>query len=74
MRIELVDEAVGVARPGDELVLHLDPGLLGKILAELDERVGRVPRRPAKRQRFFLSFGGARPRNSKKARCERNRK
>ena len=54
VRVELVDEAVGVARPGDELVLHLDAGLLGEVLAELDQRVRRVPRRPAERQRFVL--------------------
>src|SRR5262249_8862456 len=47
VRVELVEEAVGIARPWDELVLHLDAGLLGEILAELDKGVCRIPCRPA---------------------------
>ena len=51
--IELVEEAVGIARPWDELVLHLDAGL-GEVLAKLDQRVGRVPGRPAQSKLLAL--------------------
>ena len=63
VRVELVDETVGVARPGDELVFHLDAGLLGEVLAELDQRVRRIPRRPAERQRLVLGLCGSRSRD-----------
>ena len=52
--IELVEEAIGVARPRDELVFHLNAGLGGEVLRKLDQRVGRIPRRPAQRQLFGL--------------------
>ena len=45
---------IGVARPGNELVLHLDAGLLGEILVKLDQRVRGIPRRPTQGQRFRL--------------------
>ena len=57
VRVELVEEAIGIARPGDELVLHLDAGFFGEVLAELDERVGRIPCRPAQGELLALSCG-----------------
>ena len=53
-RVELIEKAIGVARPRDELVLHLDAGLLGEILAQFHERVCRIPGRPAQRQLLAL--------------------
>jgi hypothetical protein len=50
LRVELVQKAVGVARPGNELEFHVDAGLGGEVLRQLDQRVGRIPRRPAQRQ------------------------
>src|SRR5262249_3136081 len=52
--IELVQEAVGIARPGDELVFHSDAGLGREVLGQLHQRIGRVPGRPAKGQGFLL--------------------
>ena len=54
LRVELVEHAVGEVRPGHELVLHLDAGLGGEVLRQLDQRVGRVPGRPAQRQLLGL--------------------
>ena len=55
VRIELVEEAVGIARPWDELVFHFDTGLLGKVLAKLNQCVRRIPGRPA--QGKLLALG-----------------
>jgi hypothetical protein len=52
--IELVEEAVGVVRPGNEFELHGNAGFGGKILAQLNKSVRRVPRRPAERQLLRL--------------------
>ena len=48
--VQLVEETAGEVRPGNELELHPDAGLRGEVLRQLDERVGRVPRRPAQRE------------------------
>ncbi len=73
VRVELIDEPIGIAGPGNELVLHLDPGLFGEILAQLDQRVRRVPCGPAKRQRFPLCSGGLRREQSRDAQGEHRR-
>ena len=57
--VQLVEHAVGEVRPGHELELHLDAGLLGEALAQLDQRVRRVPRRPAQGQRLVLRARGS---------------
>ena len=54
-RVELIKEAICVARPRDELILHLNAGFGGEVLRKLHQSVGRVPRRPAQRQLFCLS-------------------
>src|SRR5208282_6238746 len=54
VRIEFVEKTVGVARPGHELVLHLDARLLGEILVELDQRIGGIPGRPTQGQCLCL--------------------
>jgi len=57
LRVELVEEAVGIASPRDELVFHLNAALGGKVLRELDQGVGRVPGCPAQRQLLGLGDG-----------------
>jgi len=54
--IELVEETVGIARPRHELVFHLDAGLLGEILAQFDQRIGRIPGRPTQCQLLALGL------------------
>src|ERR1700761_5373291 len=54
VRIQLVEKAVGIARPRDELVFHLNAGFFGKILAKLDKGIGGIPCRPAQRELFAL--------------------
>ena len=39
--IQFIEKWIGIARPGDELVFHLDSGLRREILAQLDESVGQ---------------------------------
>ncbi len=60
-RVELVEEAVGEVGPGHELEVHLDAARGGEVLGQLGQRVGRVPGRPAQRQRFILGLGGVDP-------------
>ena len=61
MRIELIEKAIGIARPRDELVFHLTAGLGGEILGELHQSIRRVPCRPAQRELLALgcSFAAA---------------
>jgi hypothetical protein len=54
LRIEFVEEAVGVARPRDELVFHLHAALGGEVFREFHQGIGRVPGRPAQRQLLGL--------------------
>ena len=56
--VELVEHALREVRPGHELVLHLDAGLRGEVLRELDQRIGRVPGGPAQRELLGLGLGG----------------
>ena len=65
VRVELVEEAVGIARPRHELELHLDAGLGGEVLRQLDQRVGRVPSGPAQGERLRLG-GSGRDRNERR--------
>ena len=58
-----------IARPRDELELHVDAGLGGEVLGKLDQRIGRVPGRPAERQLLVLGAGAA----DRRARKERGR-
>ena len=58
-RVQLVQEAVGKARPGHELEFHVDPGLGGEVLRQLDQRIRRVPGGPAQGQ--ILRLRRARP-------------
>ncbi len=46
VRIEFVEEAIGVVGPGHEFELHADPGLGGEVLRQFDQGIGRVPCRP----------------------------
>src|SRR5205807_2391980 len=55
LRIELVEEAIGIARPRNELVLHLNSGFGGEVFRKLHQGIGRIPRRPTQRQLFGLS-------------------
>ena len=54
LRVELVQKAVGVARPGNELELHVDAGLRREVFRQLDKGVGRIPRRPTQGQVFGI--------------------
>jgi hypothetical protein len=52
--IELVEEAIGIVGPRHELELHVDAGFGCEVLAELDQRICRIPGRPAKSQLLCL--------------------
>ena len=71
--IEFVEEAIGIARPRDELVFHLDASLGGEVLAELHQGVGGIPGRPTQGQLFGLggSLSAEKRSDSNRARSQR---
>ena len=72
VRIELVQEAIGIARPWHELELHGGAGLSGEVLGELHQGVRRVPCGPAERQ--LAGLCGARcGAGNKRRRCHGKR-
>ena len=71
LRVELVEHPVGEVRPGHELELHVDLGLGGEVLAQLDQRVGRVPSGPAERDRLALGLRSAAAQSQNSGRCDR---
>ena len=73
LRIELVEHPVGEVRPGHELELHVDLGLGGELLAQFDQRVGRIPGGPAERDRLALGLRSAAAQSQDSGRCDRQR-
>src|SRR3990167_6625704 len=47
VRVQLVEQPVGVIRPRHEFEFHLHPALGAEVLRQFDQRIGRVPCRPA---------------------------
>ena len=52
-------DAVGEVGPRHELELHVDAGLRGEVLRQLDQRIGRIPGRPAQGDGLALRMGSA---------------
>src|SRR5689334_7332280 len=58
MRIEFVQEAIGVIGPRHEFELHTDTRFGGEVLRQFDQCVGGVPCGPAQRNGLSLRVRG----------------